>query len=165
MANGTALPPWLSFDPFTRTLSGDPASFDTGDFDTKITATDVAGAAVSDILRLNVTANPPVCTLSATPPTVRRNGTSILTATCIPAASTDSWTGDPCTGTSASSCTVSPRAATTYTVTVTNYSGPGAPASDTYSDAVAGQNTRLSARLRLQETSHRQRGSAVGQEH
>jgi uncharacterized delta-60 repeat protein len=128
MANGTPLPPWLTFDPITRTLSGNPGSFDAGDFDIQFTVTDVAGATVSDIFRLSVTTNPPTCSLIATPTSIRKNGTSILSASCIPATSSYIWTGGTCTGSMASTCVVSPTATTTYTVTGTNYYGPSAPA-------------------------------------
>ena len=58
MANGTALPTWLLFDPATRTFSGNPGSpgmFDVKQFEITVTARDVANAAVSDMFRLSIT--------------------------------------------------------------------------------------------------------------
>ncbi|MBI3771999.1 MAG: putative Ig domain-containing protein, partial [Gammaproteobacteria bacterium] len=47
-ADGTALPGWLSFDAATQTFSGTPANGDVGVVGVKVTATDLAGASVSD---------------------------------------------------------------------------------------------------------------------
>ena len=88
------------------------------------TVTQAAGATV---------VTPPVCTLSATPPTINAGSISILTATCDPAASTNldgyTWTGGTCTVTTGSTCTVTPSTATTYTVTGFNTVGTGNTAS------------------------------------
>ena len=57
MANSTALPTWLMFDPATRTFSGNPGSpgmFDVKQFDITVTARDVANVAVSDMFRLSI---------------------------------------------------------------------------------------------------------------
>jgi len=62
----------------------------------------------------------PICTLSVTSTSVRKNGTATLTATCNPEATSYAWTGGTCAGTSASTCLVSPPTTTTYTVTGTN---------------------------------------------
>ncbi len=72
-----------------------------------------------------VASNAPICTLSAAPASVRRNGSSILTATCSPTATAYRWTGGTCAGTTASTCTVNPAATTSYSVTGTNSSGNG----------------------------------------
>ena len=48
--NGNDLPTWLSFDVQTKTFSGTPS--ETGKLNIRITATDTAGASVSDIFRL-----------------------------------------------------------------------------------------------------------------
>jgi VCBS repeat-containing protein len=54
LANGTALPGWLSFDASTRTFSGTPLNGDVGSVEVKVTATDTAGAGVSDIFTVTV---------------------------------------------------------------------------------------------------------------
>ena len=54
MANGAALPTWLTFDAATRTLSGTPPSTAAGAFAFKITATDRVGLSVSANLNLDI---------------------------------------------------------------------------------------------------------------
>lgn len=54
LADGSALPGWLSFDAATGTFSGRPGSSDTGLFDIKVTATDRAGESVSSAFALSV---------------------------------------------------------------------------------------------------------------
>ncbi len=63
LANGSALPPWLAFDPSTRTFSGTPPLDFSGVIDLKVTAGDSAFS-ISDTFTLSVTAvdNPPVAT-------------------------------------------------------------------------------------------------------
>lgn len=77
-----------------------------------------------------VPSNAPICQLTAAPSKVRKNGTSVLTATCTPAATSYSWTGGTCAGTTASTCTVTPAATTTYTVTGTNNFGNSTASAD-----------------------------------
>ncbi|MDP4027494.1 MAG: DUF4214 domain-containing protein [Gallionella sp.] len=77
------------------------------------------------------TAAMPACTLTATPATIAAGGSSTLTASCSPAATSYVWTGGSCAGTSAASCTVTPAATTTYTVKGSNSSGSGNTASAT----------------------------------
>ncbi|MFO1001923.1 MAG: cadherin domain-containing protein [Planctomycetaceae bacterium] len=48
LASGSALPTWLSFDSLTRTFSGTPTNADAGTITVRVTATDAAGAAVTD---------------------------------------------------------------------------------------------------------------------
>ncbi|MBK7001118.1 MAG: DUF1566 domain-containing protein [Rhodoferax sp.] len=67
----------------------------------------------------------PVCTLSANPPTISAGSSSTLTATCNPSASSYTWTGGTCAGTTGATCTVAPSAATSYTVTGINTVGNG----------------------------------------
>ncbi|MBK6999730.1 MAG: DUF1566 domain-containing protein [Rhodoferax sp.] len=73
----------------------------------------------------------PVCTLSANPASITTGGSSTLTANCSPAASSYTWTGGTCTGTTGASCSVSPTATMSYSVAGTNTVGTGAPASAT----------------------------------
>ncbi|MEO7853691.1 MAG: putative Ig domain-containing protein, partial [Rubrivivax sp.] len=54
LANGDALPDWLSFDAATRTFSGKPGNGDVGHLTLTLTATDTAGASVSTTLNLDV---------------------------------------------------------------------------------------------------------------
>ncbi len=52
--DGSALPSWLSFDAATGRLSGTPGNADVGSQAVRITATDAAGASVSDVLIVQV---------------------------------------------------------------------------------------------------------------
>ncbi len=70
----------------------------------------------------------PVCTLTAAPASIAPGGTATLTANCDPAATSYIWTGGTCPPTTASGCTVTPSATTTYTVAGINSSGTGTAA-------------------------------------
>jgi hypothetical protein len=65
----------------------------------------------------------PVCTLSAIPAQIPPKRSSTLTASCSPAATSYTWSGGTCAGKTASTCTVTPNAPTTYSVTGTNSYG------------------------------------------
>ena len=54
LANGNALPTWLTFNAVTRTFSGTPANANVGNLAVKVTATDLAGAAVSSSFALAI---------------------------------------------------------------------------------------------------------------
>lgn len=54
LANGDALPSWLSFDPATLTFNGQPGNADVGNFAVTLTATDQAGAAASQAIGFTV---------------------------------------------------------------------------------------------------------------
>ncbi len=54
LADGSALPAWLAFNPATRSFSGTPQNADVGSIDVRVSATDVAGAAASDVFALGV---------------------------------------------------------------------------------------------------------------
>ncbi len=54
LADGTALPNWLTFDAIAKTFSGTPANAQVGAVDIKIIATDSAGAKAEDIFKLTV---------------------------------------------------------------------------------------------------------------
>ena len=54
LANGDALPSWLSFNPSTGTFTGTPANGDVGALSIKVTATDGSGVSVSDVFGLAV---------------------------------------------------------------------------------------------------------------
>ena len=56
LADGSALPDWLSFDASTRTFSGTPENGDVGSLDVRVTATDPHGSSVDDTFTLT-TAN------------------------------------------------------------------------------------------------------------
>lgn len=54
LANGAALPGWLSFDPGSRAFSGTPLDGDVGEIDVRVTATDGADATAFDDFRLSI---------------------------------------------------------------------------------------------------------------
>lgn len=54
LADGTALPSWLSFDPETRRFSGAPDDADVGAIAVAVTARDAAGATARDVFNLTV---------------------------------------------------------------------------------------------------------------
>jgi hypothetical protein len=78
-----------------------------------------------------VAANVPICTLSAAPSKVKRNGTSTLNPSCSPAATSYAWTGGTCQGTTGATCTVTPAITTTYGVIGSNGFGPSSSATAT----------------------------------
>lgn len=92
-----------------------------------------------DLTATCVTSSPPPltpsCTLSASPTTVNAGSSSILTASCSPAATSYAWTGAG-TENFTTGGTVTPTANTTYTVRGTNGDGAGNIASRTVSIAV-----------------------------
>ena len=56
LADGSALPTWLSFNATTRTFSGTPLNGDAGTLDLRVTATDSAASSTSDVFELAVAA-------------------------------------------------------------------------------------------------------------
>ena len=54
LANGNALPAWLSFNPLTRTFSGTPDDINVGVIDLTVTATNSAQLSASDTFQLTV---------------------------------------------------------------------------------------------------------------
>jgi hypothetical protein len=72
----------------------------------------------------------PVCTLSASPSSIPAGASSELTASCAGATSY-TWTGGSCAGTTAATCKVTPSATTIYSVAGSNAGGKGNPASAT----------------------------------
>ncbi|MCY7369897.1 MAG: tandem-95 repeat protein, partial [Polaromonas sp.] len=54
LADGTALPAWLSFSALTGAFSGTPLNANVGSLNVRVTATDLAGASASDIFVLTV---------------------------------------------------------------------------------------------------------------
>ena len=84
LADGSALPAWLSFDPATRTFSGTPENGDVGSIDVRVTATDGSGASAADDFTLttaNVNDAPHDLTLSnASVAENSSNGTVVGTA-------------------------------------------------------------------------------------
>ncbi|MDB5801577.1 MAG: putative outer rane adhesin like protein [Rhodocyclales bacterium] len=54
LADGNALPTWLSFDPATRLFSGTPRNADVGFVDVRVVASDTSGAMASDVFRITV---------------------------------------------------------------------------------------------------------------
>ncbi|OIP21998.1 MAG: hypothetical protein AUK50_00285 [Comamonadaceae bacterium CG2_30_57_122] len=54
LANGSALPSWLTFDAASRTFSGVPGNTDVGSLNVVVTATDTSGLSASSTFALNV---------------------------------------------------------------------------------------------------------------
>ena len=54
LADGTALPAWLTFDAATRTLSGTPDDVQVGELDLRVTATDTGTLSASNVFTLTV---------------------------------------------------------------------------------------------------------------
>jgi Putative Ig domain/RTX calcium-binding nonapeptide repeat (4 copies) len=78
LEDGSPLPSWLSFNATTRTFAGKPSS--ASSFNVKVTATDAAGVAVSDIFNVKVNAivTPP---LTGKPNTPTVGSTPIISGT------------------------------------------------------------------------------------
>ena len=70
-----------------------------------------------------VPSNAPICTLEANPAKIQPKRSSVLTASCSPAATSYSWTGGTCSGTVKSTCSVWPPTTTSYSVTGINSYG------------------------------------------
>lgn len=64
LANGSPLPEWLTFNPANRRFSGFPVNSDAGTLNIRVTATDRAGASVTDTFALTIAQttgnNPPI---------------------------------------------------------------------------------------------------------
>jgi|GEM_PF-6787938 len=60
LADGSALPEWLSYDTGTRTFTGTPSSQQEGTLNIRITATDLPGASVHDDFNLSVQLDPAI---------------------------------------------------------------------------------------------------------
>lgn len=54
LENGAALPSWISFDTATQTFSGTPTNDNVGNFNLTLTATDLAGAAISQTFGISI---------------------------------------------------------------------------------------------------------------
>jgi len=67
LANGEPLPAWLSFDAATRTFSGTPVDGDDGFYAIRITATDSAGVAVSQVFNITIANQVPGNEIIGTP--------------------------------------------------------------------------------------------------
>ncbi len=66
MADGTGVPPWLTFDRTTLTFSGTPTASDLGLIDLQIKATDTSGASASSSFKITVFRNSPPVSTGAT---------------------------------------------------------------------------------------------------
>lgn len=84
-----------------------------------------AGNTAQATVTVKAQAQPPVCTLTAAPASISPGGTSTLTVSCDPAATSYTWTGGSCTGRTDASCVVKPTATTTYAVVGNNAAGSG----------------------------------------
>ncbi len=71
MADGTGLPPWLTWNATTRTISGTPSAADAGSLQILITATDYSGETTTDNFNVAVTVNTtPTLAVSLLPPSI-----------------------------------------------------------------------------------------------
>ncbi len=68
LADGNVLPDWLAFDATTGAFTGTPDNWDVGNYDIRITATDLAGTSVFDdlVLTVNNTNDAPVLATAMT---------------------------------------------------------------------------------------------------
>ena len=94
-------------------------------------ADDIAGARAI-AWQTATSVSTPVCVLTTSPTSIIAGSSSLLTASCSPAATSYSWTNTGF-GSGTSSGLVSPSATTTYTVTGTNAAGVGNTANATIS--------------------------------
>ncbi|MCI4188542.1 putative Ig domain-containing protein, partial [Dickeya dianthicola] len=97
LADGSALPGWLSFNPATRTFSGTPGNGDVGNLTIRVTATDGSSASVSTTFGLTVNNSnlPPVVSNTVVDQTSAQNGSFSFT---VPAGTfTDPDSEDPLT--------------------------------------------------------------------
>ena len=92
-----------------------------------------AGTGNTASLTITVSKPTPSCSLTTNPAAIDMGGTSTLTASCSPAATSYAWTGIGCTAETANTCSVTLAAAgvTTYTVVGSNADGTGSSASAT----------------------------------
>ncbi|MDP2760777.1 MAG: hypothetical protein Q8O64_10325 [Sideroxyarcus sp.] len=98
-----------------------------------VQGTNAAGTGNTASLTITVAAPTPNCTLTADPAVIDMGGTSTLTASCSPEATSYAWTGAGCTAETVNTCSVTLAAAgiTTYTVVGSNADGAGSSASAT----------------------------------
>jgi len=158
-AGGTPLPSWLTFNATTGTFTGTPANSDVGNLSITVTATDNAGASVSDTFNLSVantndapTLNSPIPDTTATEDTafnfqipastfsdVDAGDTLTYSATLAGGTPLPSWlTFNATTGTFTGTPTNSDIGNLSITVTATDTAG--ASVSDTFNLSVANTN-------------------------
>jgi large repetitive protein len=94
LADGSALPGWLSFDVTTRSFSGTPGNGDVGSVTVRVTATDGAGASVSDDFVLAVANTNDAPTLATPLADVHATEDSPFSFTVPPGAFADPDAGD-----------------------------------------------------------------------
>jgi VCBS repeat-containing protein len=120
LANGGALPSWLSFNAATRTFSGQPPANFNGQIDVRVTASDGAASA-NDVFQINITPvnDAPVLANS----TARGNEDTAITGTVV-ATDVDSTTLTYAMGTGPANGTVTVNANGSYVYTPNaNYNG------------------------------------------
>ncbi|MBK9440055.1 MAG: hypothetical protein IPN53_01610 [Comamonadaceae bacterium] len=89
----------------------------------KVTS-DAAGSPHSVILSgTGIASYAPVCTLTANPARMQSKRSAVLSVSCLPAATSITWTGGTCADTTAATCTVSPTTTTSYSATGVNSFG------------------------------------------
>ncbi|MCK9202338.1 MAG: putative Ig domain-containing protein [Gallionella sp.] len=90
LADGTAMPPWLTFDAVTQTVSGIPGNADAESLGLLVTATDSGGLSASNNFAVNVTnVNDPPVANADTGNATEDGGVVILSAATLLANDTD----------------------------------------------------------------------------
>jgi large repetitive protein len=97
LADGNPLPAWLSFDPVTQTFSGTPANEDVGSLAIRVTATDTAGASITQDFSVTVNNTNDAPVASAVIADQSANEDSGFSFTVVPASFTDVDVGDQLT--------------------------------------------------------------------
>lgn len=116
---------WVTGHGATVVLYIDDPNGDHGGFMLNSANVETALASFATVLTTAV----PYCTLTASPASVSPGGSSTLTASCSPLATSYTWTGGSCAGVSGSICLVTPSVSSSYTVTGRNLAGAGTAAS------------------------------------
>ena len=88
-------------------------------------STGYSSSASGGWMMTRLSAGGPTCTLSANPASIAIGGSSTLTASCSPTATSYNWTGGTCAGVTGPTCVASPTETITYSVTGSNAGGPG----------------------------------------
>jgi hypothetical protein len=85
LADGSALPEWLSFDPTTRTFRGNPEPGDVSPLQIRVTALDTDGPPLSDVFRLSLV------DVTDLPPTIASNQEAVTVNQGSPASNSGTF--------------------------------------------------------------------------
>lgn len=123
---------WSANTGFARADSGGFITAPTLTTTYTVRGINAAGSGNTATLTITVSTPTPNCTLTANPATIDMGGTSTLTASCSPAATSYTWTGLGCAGKTTDICETGALASTTvYSVNGINTAGTGNSASAT----------------------------------